>query len=58
MKAEDTPQTSASPSTQLMQLVWPGGVGVQAIHVAASWALLTSLQQARRPWLSYQKPHA
>jgi SAM-dependent methyltransferase len=39
MGAEDTPQTNASPSTQLMRLLWPGGVAVQAIHVAAKLGL-------------------
>ena len=39
MRAEDTPQTNASPSTQLMELLWPGGVAVQAIHVAAKSGL-------------------
>jgi O-methyltransferase domain len=39
MGTEETPQTNASPSTQLMQLLWPGGVAVQAIHVAAKLRL-------------------
>jgi hypothetical protein len=39
MGAEDTPQTNASPPMQLMQLLWPGGVAVQAIHVAAKLGL-------------------
>jgi hypothetical protein len=39
MGAEDIRQTNASPSTQLMQLLWPGGVAVQAIHVAAKLGL-------------------
>jgi hypothetical protein len=39
MGAEDIPQTNASPSTQLMQLLWPGAVAVQAIHVAAKVGL-------------------
>ena len=37
MGAEDTP--NASPSMQLMQLLWPAGVAVQAIHVAARLGL-------------------
>jgi hypothetical protein len=39
MGTEDTPQTHASPSTQLKQLLWPGCVAVQAIHVAAKLGL-------------------
>ncbi len=39
MGAEDTPQTNASPSMLLTQLLWPGGVAVQAIHVAAKLGL-------------------
>ena len=31
----DRAQRNTSPSTQLMRLLWPGGVAVQAIHVAA-----------------------
>jgi O-methyltransferase domain/Dimerisation domain len=43
MGTEDTPQTNTSPSTQLMQLLWPGGVAVQAIHVAAKLGLVDLL---------------
>lgn len=39
MGAEETPPANASPSMQLMQLLWPGGVAVQAIHVAAKLGL-------------------
>ncbi len=39
MGTEDAPQKNASPSTQLMQLLWPGAVAVQAIHVAAKLGL-------------------
>jgi hypothetical protein len=39
MRHEDSPQSNASPSTQLIQLLWPGGVAVQAIHVAAKLGL-------------------
>jgi hypothetical protein len=39
MGTEDTSQTNAPPSTQLMQLLWPAGLVVQAIHVAAKLGL-------------------
>jgi SAM-dependent methyltransferase len=39
MGTEDAPQENASPSMQLMQLLWPGGVAVQAIHIAARLGL-------------------
>jgi hypothetical protein len=39
MGTEDTPQTNAPPSMQLMQLLWPAAVAVQAIHVAAKLGL-------------------
>jgi SAM-dependent methyltransferase len=41
MGAEDTPGTNVS--TQLMQLVWPGGIAVQAVNVAAKLGLADQL---------------
>jgi SAM-dependent methyltransferase len=39
MADEHTPTTNASPSMQLMQLLWPAAVAVQAIHAAARLGL-------------------
>jgi hypothetical protein len=39
MSNRDPQAQPVSPSTQMMQFLWPGAMAVQAIHVAAKFAL-------------------